>query len=160
MGEPAQGCFQTAQNDRQIRIGLLCQPGINGRAPVGACAGFAAGRIFVLGTRNFRDRIMAHHAVNIAAADEKAVFRLAEPLEILAVGITGLRQHADFIALGLEQAADDGGAKAGMVDVSVAAHDHKIQLIPAPGLHVRPADGKKFGVGLLFHIISLIKLLF
>lgn len=100
---------------------------------------------------------MAHHAVHVAAADEKAVLRPAEPLEVLAVGIAGLGQHADLITLGLQQAADDGGAKAGVVNVGIAAHHHKVQLIPAPGFHIRPADGKKFGVDReVFSCISFI----
>ena len=97
---------------------------------------------------------MADHAVHVAAADEKAVLRLAEPLKVLAVGVAGLCQHAHLVALGLQQAADDGGAKAGVVHIGVTAYHHKVQLLPAPGFHVRPADGKKFGVDLgsrMFH---------
>ena len=30
-----------------------------------------------------------------------------------------------------------------MVNVGIAAHHQKVQLIPPPGFHVRPADGKK-----------------
>ena len=90
---------------------------------------------------------------------KKAVLRPAEPLEVLAVGITGLGQHADLIALGLQQAADDGGAKAGVVNVGIAAHHHKVQLIQPPGFHVRPADGKKFGVdrgSIFLHILYIL----
>ena len=92
---------------------------------------------------------MTHHAVHIAAADEEAVLRLSEPLEVLAVGVAGLGQHAHLVALGFQQAADDGGAKAGVVHIGVAAHHHEVQLVPSPGLHVGPADGEKFGV--MFH---------
>ena len=44
---------------------------------------------------------------------------------------------------------DDGGAKAGVVHIGVAAHHHEVQPVPSPGLHVGPADGEKFGV--MFH---------
>ena len=92
---------------------------------------------------------MTHHAVHVAAADEEAVLRLSEPLEVLAVGIARLSQHAHLVALGFQQAADDGGAKAGVVHIGVAAHHHEVQLVPPPSLHVGPADGEKFGV--MFH---------
>ena len=100
---------------------------------------------------------MADHAVYVAAADEEAVLRLAEPLEVLAVAVAGLGQHAHLIALGFQQAADDGGAETGVVHIGVAAHHHKVQLFPPPGLHVGPADGEKFGV--MFHSCPLSLLL-
>mgnify|MGYP000972874955 CR=1 FL=1 len=159
VGKPAQRSLQTAQDHRQVGVGLLGQPGVNGGAAVRPRAADAAGRVFVLGTRNFCHGVVAHHAVHVAAADEKAVLRPAEPLEVLAVGIAGLGQHADLIALGLQQAADDGGAKAGVVNVGIAAHHHKVQLIPAPGFHIRPADGKKFGVdrgSIFLHILYIL----
>ena len=159
VGKPAQRSLQTAQDHRQVGVGLLGQPGVNGGAAVRPRAADAAGRVFVLGTRNFCHGVVAHHAVHVAAADEKAVLRPAEPLEVLAVGITGLGQHADLIALGLQQAADDGGAKAGVVNVGIAAHHHKVQLIPPPGFHVRPADGKKFGIdrgSIFLHILYIL----
>jgi len=118
--------------------------------------GFAAGGVFVLGAGNFCHGIVADHAVHIAAADEKAVLRLAEPLEVLAVGIAGLCQYAHLVALGFQQAADDGSAKAGVVHIGVTAHHHKVQLLPAPGFHVRPADGKKFGVDLGSSVVHLL----
>ena len=159
VGKPAQRSLQTAQDHRQVGVGLLGQPGVNGGAAVRPRAADAAGRVFVLGTRNFCHGVVAHHAVHVAAADEKAVLRPAEPLEVLAVGIAGLGQHADLIALGLQQAADDGGAKAGVVNVGIAAHHHKVQLIPPPGFHVRPADGKKFGIdrgSIFLHILYIL----
>ena len=64
-----------------------------------------------------------------------------------------------YFALGFQQAADDGGAKAGVVNVGIAAHHHKVQLIPPPGFHVRPADGKKFGIdrgSIFLHILYIL----
>lgn len=99
---------------------------------------------------------MADHAVHVAAADEEAVLRLAESLEVLAVGVAGLGQHADLVALSFQQAADDGGAKAGVVHIGVAAHHHEVQLVPSPGFHVGPADGKKFGVDLWGSVVHIV----
>ena len=99
---------------------------------------------------------MADHAVHVAAADEEAVLRLAEPLEVLAVSVAGLGQHADLIALGFQQTADDGSAKAGVVHIGIAAHHHKVQLLPPAGLHIGPADGKKFGVDLWGRVVHLL----
>ena len=146
VGKAPQGGFQPAQDHRQVGVSLLGQPGVDGGAAVGPGPGLAAGGIFVLGPGDLGHRIVADHAVHVAAADEKAVLGLAEPLEVLAVGVAGLGQHPHPVALGFQQAADDGGAKAGVVNIGVAAHHHKVQLIPAAGLHVRAADGQKFGV--------------
>ena len=149
VGKAAERCFQTAQNDGQVRVCLLGKSGVDGGAAVGPCAALAAGRILVLRAGDLCDGIVTHHAVHIAAADEEAVLRLSEPLEVLAVGVAGLGQHAHLVALGFQQAADDGGAKAGVIHIGVAAHHHEVQLVPSPGLHVGPADGEKFGV--MFH---------
>ena len=154
MREPPQRSFQTAQNDRQIRIGLFGQLGVNRRAAVRACATLAARRIFIFCTRNFCHRVVADHTVYVAAADEEAVLRLSEPLKILAVTVAGLCQHAHLVALCFQQTADDGRTKAGVVHIGVAAHDHEIQLIPSPRFHVRTVDGKKFGIN-VFHVAPL-----
>ena len=138
VGKAAQGRFQTAQDHRQVGIGLLGKAGVHGGAAVRACTALAAGGVFVLGAGDLGHGIVADHAVHVAAADEKAVLGLAEPLEVLAVGVAGLGQHADLIALGFQQAADDGGAKAGVVHIGVAAHHHKVQLVPARGLPCLP----------------------
>jgi len=146
VGKAPQGGFQTAQDDRQIRVSFLGQFGVHGGAAVRAGTALAAGRIFVLGAGDLGHGIVADHAVHVAAANEEAVLRLAEPLEVLAVGVAGLGQHAHLVALGFQQAADDGSAEAGVVHIGVTAHHHKVQLVPAPGFHVCPADGQKFGV--------------
>ena len=157
MGESAQRGLEAAQNDGQIGVSLLCKSGVDGGAAVGPCAALAAGRILILRAGDLCDGIVTHHAVHVAAADEEAVLRLSEPLEVLAVGVAGLGQHAHLVALGFQQAADDGGAKAGVIHIGVAAHHHEVQLVPPPSLHVGPADGEKFGV--MFHSYPLSLLL-
>ena len=126
MREPPQRRFQTAQDHGQIGVGLLGELGVNGGAAIRPGPADAAGGVFVLGAGDLGHRVVAHHAVHIAAADKEAVFRLAEPLKVLAVGITGLGQHAHLVALGFQQTADDGSAKAGVIHIGVAAHDHKV----------------------------------
>ena len=153
VGKAAERCFQTAQNDGQVRVCLLGKSGVDGGAAVGPCAALAAGRILVLRAGDLCDGIVTHHAVHIAAADEEAVLRLAEPLEVLAVGVAGLGQHAHLVALGFQQAADDGSAEAGVVHIGVTAHHHKVQLVPAACFHVCPADGQKFGVDLWGRVV-------
>ena len=118
VGKAAQRSFQTTQDHRQVGIGLLGKAGVHGGAAVRACAALAAGGVFVLGAGDLCHGIVADHAVHVAAADEEAVLRLAESLEVLAVGVAWLGQHADLIALGFQQAADDGGAKAGVVHIA------------------------------------------
>ena len=147
MSKPPQRCFQSAQDHRQIRVRLLCQAGIDRGAAVRPGTGLAAGGILILRPGDLGHRIVADHTVHVASADKEAIFRLAKPLEVLAVGIAGLGQHAHPVALGLQQAADDRGPKAGVVYIGVAAHHYKIQLIPSAGFHISPADREKFGVG-------------
>ena len=153
VGKAAERCFQTAQNDGQVRVCLLGKSGVDGGAAVGPCAALAAGRILVLRAGDLCDGIVTHHAVHIAAADEEAVLRLSKPLEVLAVGVAGLGQHAHLVALGFQQAADDGSAEAGVVHIGVTAHHHKVQLVPAACFHVCPADGQKFGVDLWGRVV-------
>ena len=158
VGKAAQRSFQTAQDHRQIGISLLCQPGVHGGTAVRPGTGTAAGGIIVHIAGDLGHRIVADHAVHIAASDEKAVFGLAEPLEILAVGKAGLSQNGNLVAFGFQQAADDGGAKAGVIHIGITAHHHKIQLIPAALGHIFPADGQKLGVfgnrSCMFHKIG------
>ena len=159
VGKAAQRSFQTTQDHRQVGIGLLGKAGVHGGAAVRAGTALAAGGVLVLGAGDLCHGIVADHAVHVAAADEEAVLRLAEPLEVLAVGVAGLGQHADLVAFRFQQTADDGSAKAGVVHIGVAAHHHKVQLLPAPGFHVRPADGKKFGVdrgSIFLHILYIL----
>ena len=153
MRKTAQGGFQAAQDHGQVRVSLFGQLGVNRGAAVRAGTALSAGGILILRAGDLCHRVVAHHAVHIAAADEEAVLRLAEPLEVLAVGIAGLCQHADLIALCLQQAADDGSAKAGVVHIGVTAHHHKVQLVPAACFHVCPADGQKFGVDLWGRVV-------
>ena len=161
MRKPPQRRFQTAQDHGQIGVGLLGELGVNGGAAIRPGPADAAGGVFVLGAGDLGHRVVAHHAVHIAAADKEAVFRLAKPLKVLTVAVTGLGQHAHLVALGFQQTADDGSAKAGVIHIGVAAHDHKIQLVPPPRFHVRAADGKEFGVdrlgrrGVLLHSVLL-----
>lgn len=54
-----------------------------------------------------------------------------------------LGNDPDPIAFRFEQAADQSGAKAGVVDVGVAADEQKIEFIPAARLHILLIDGQK-----------------
>lgn len=53
MGKAAKACFQTAQNDGQVRVGFLGKLRVHGGAAVRAGTALAAGGVFVFGTRNF-----------------------------------------------------------------------------------------------------------
>ena len=73
----------------------------------------------------------------------KGVLGAAVFFEALTGGEIRLADVAHPIALRLQHAANDGRAKAGMIHIGVTGHQHKIQLIPAAGLHIRPAQGQK-----------------
>ena len=88
-------------------------------------------------------RIVVDHGVHVAGADEKAQARLAEHGDAGGVGPVGLADDAYLVAVRVEDAADDGHAKAGMVHVGVAADVDKVALVPAARIHVGAADGEE-----------------
>ena len=89
-------------------------------------------------------RIVVDHGVHVTGADEKAQARLTEHADAGGVGPVGLADDAHLVAVRVEDAADDGHAKAGVVHVSVAADVDKVALVPAARIHVGAADGEEF----------------
>ncbi len=86
---------------------------------------------------------MAYHAVDVAAAHKKAIFRFAKAFKIFAVVEARLCEHADAIAFVFEQAADNCRAETGVVYIGVAAHDDEIELAPTAFCHIIAIDGQK-----------------
>ena len=153
VGKPPQRSLQPAQNYRAVRIGLLGQMGVHGGATVRPFSGLSAGGVLIHRAGLLGHRIARHHTVNIAAADHKGILGAAIFFEALTGGEIRLADVAHPIALCLQHTADDGRAKAGMIHIGITGHQHKIQLIPAAGLHIRPAQGQKLMIQ--FHWLLL-----
>ena len=143
MGQATQACLDTADNDGGILEGLADEVAVDrdgaiGTAPLLATGGIGVGVAAVLGYR-----IVVDHGVHVAGADEKAQPRLAEHGDAGGVGPVGLADDAHLVAVRVEDAADDGHAKAGMVHVGVAADVDKVTLVPAARIHVGATDGEE-----------------
>ena len=138
-----QGGLQPTQHHRYIRVCLLCQACVYRSASVWPPACHTAGRILVARAAHLGHGIMSHHAVHIAAANEKAIARAAVFFHALAGVICRLADDANTPALLFQQARNDGRAERGVVYIGIAHHHHKIHILPAAGQHIGPADGKK-----------------
>ena len=143
VGQAAQARLDAADDDGGVLERLADEVAVDrdgtiGTVPLLATGGIGVGVAAVLG-----HRIVVDHGVHVAGADEKAQARLAEHGDAGGVGPVGLTDDAHLVAVRVEDAADDGHAKAGMVHVSVAADVDKVALVPAARIHVGPADGEK-----------------
>ena len=140
VGEAAQGRLQPADDDGRVGERLPRPVGIDDGGAVGAAAQLAAGAVQVAGAAALGHRVVSHHGVQIAAADEHAVAGLAHGAERLCRVPVRLGQNGYAVALRLQQAGDEGGAEAGMVDVAVRRHHQKIIIVPAAVDHLVTAD--------------------
>ena len=143
MGQTAQARLDAADDDGGVLERLtdkvaVDRDGTIGTAPLLATRGIGVGVAAVLG-----HRIVVDHGVHVAGADEKAQARLAEHRDAGGVGPVGLADDAHFVAVRVEDAADDGHTKTGMVHVGVAADVDKVALVPAARIHIGAADGEE-----------------
>ncbi len=98
---------------------------------VGTFADSAAGRVFINSARLARSSVVAQHGIEVATAYEHAQPRFAKHGKSLRPAPLGLAEERHFIAVRLQQAADQCRGKGRMVNVSVAADKQKIRLLPA-----------------------------
>ena len=143
VGQATQACLDAADNDGGVLERLADEVAVDrdgaiGTVPLLATGGIGVGVAAVLG-----HRIVVDHGVHVTGTDEKAQTRLAEHADAGGVGPVGLADNAYLVAVRVEDAADDGHAKAGVVHVGVAADVDKVALVPAARIHVGAADGKE-----------------
>ena len=106
-----------------------------------AMSGLAAGGVGVCMAAMLGHGVMIDHRVHVAGAHQKAQARLAENRDARRVVPIRLADDAHAIAMCFENAADDGHAKAGMVDVGVAADIDKVAAVPSARVHIGARDG-------------------
>ena len=138
MGQATQACLDAADDDGGVLECLADEVAVDRDGTVGAVPLLATGGIGVGVAAVLGHRIVVDHGVHVAGADEKAQARLAEHSDAGGVGPVGLADDAHLVAVRVEDAADDGHAKAGMVHVGVAADVDKVALVPAAFLHIGP----------------------
>ena len=139
MRDPAQRGLDAAEHDRHALERLAAALRVDDGAAVRPLAAFAAGRIGVVAADAPVRGVAVHHGIHVAAGDAEEHLWLAERLERLGRMPVGLRDDADPESLRLEQPADDGHAKARMVDIGIARHQHDVAGIPAERVHLGAA---------------------
>ena len=144
VGQAAQARLDAADDDGGVLERLADEVAVDrdssvGTAPLLAAGGIGVGVAAVLG-----HRIVVDHGVHVAGTDQKAQARLTEHSDAGGVGPVGLADDAHLVAVRVEDAADDGHAKAGMVHVGIAADVDKVALVPAARIHVGTTDGEEF----------------
>ena len=143
VGQTTQARLDAADDNGGVLERLADEVAVDRDGAVGAVTllatrGIGVGVAAVLG-----HRIVVDHGVHVAGADEKAQAWLAEHRDAGGVGPVGLTDNAHFVAVRVEDAADDGHAKARVVHVGVAADVDKVALVPAARIHVGAADGEE-----------------
>ncbi len=143
MRKPAERGLHPAEQDRNAGERLPRAVGIHGAGAVGPQPGLPSGRIEILAAALFCRRVVRHHAVEIARADENAEFRPPHRLEGGSIVPRGLREHRHAVARVLQQPPDDGRAERRVIDIGVARHKQYIVPVPAAREHVRARYGQK-----------------
>ena len=103
MGEPPQGCLQTANSNGGVGISLPDLPAVGDNGTVGAQSGFSAGRVHITAALSLGRGVVGDHGVDVAAAHKEGQPRAAEAGKILRpLGLgqdtdpkTGVLQHPD-----------------------------------------------------------------
>ena len=143
MGQTTQARLDAADDNGGVLERLADEVAVDRDGAVGAVTllatrGIGVGVAAVLG-----HRIVVDHGVHVAGADEKAQAWLAKHRDAGGIGPVGLTDNAHFVAVRVEDAADDGHAKARVVHVGVAADVDKVALVPAARVHIGAADGEE-----------------
>ena len=126
--EPSKTGLNPADDDRRMLVSPADQVAVDDDGVVRALADDAAGRVGVLVAALLGHRIVVDHGVHVAGGNQKAEPRLAILLYTRVVAPVGLADQRNAVAAGLQQAANDCGAKARMVHVRVAADIDKVGL--------------------------------
>ena len=144
MGQTAQTGFDAADDNGNVVIDPANQIAINHRGIVRPFAHDAAGGEGVGLAALLGDGVVVDHGIHIAAGDEEPQAGTAQGRNGLGILPVGLGQNADFIAVGLQDPADDGMAEGRMIHIGVTDDIDKIALLPAAGLHIGLGNGQKF----------------
>ena len=138
MSKTAKGCFDPSDCNRNIgeifsNIGAICFGGA-----IGALSHFATRSVIIEGSSFLCNRIMSNHRIDISAVYKEGKLWFSEFQYIFRR--LRLRKNANAKTIFLENARNDGGAKARVIHIGIPAHDHNIGAIPAPFKHLAFGD--------------------
>ena len=136
MGNPAQARLDAANDNWHIFVGLPQPLTVNRHGSVGALARRIPGGVRVVVTPFLVRGVVIDHGVHVAGGHTKEQIRPAQSLERLSRAPVRLRNHADPKTLRLQHAADDGHAKAGVINVAVTRYNDDVAAIPAQLRHL------------------------
>ena len=143
VGQPAKRRLDAAQDDGRVLEAAADEVAVDHGGVVRAQAHLAAGGVEVLAAALLGHGVVVDHGVHVAGAHEEGQARLAQGGDACGVVPVWLGDDAHLVALGLEQARDDGDAKGGVVDVGVPADVDEVALFPAALEHLCAGSGKK-----------------
>jgi hypothetical protein len=146
VGDAAERRLDAADDDRDVAVGLAGALGVDDDRAVGPLAGQPAGGIGVIRPHPSIGGVPVDHGVHVAGGDPEEQVGPPERLEGLGAGPVGLADDPDPEALGLQDAADDGHAEAGVVDVGVPVTTMMSQE-SQPSASISSADMGRKGAG-------------
>ena len=140
MGHAAQTRLNAADDDGHIGIKLAQTAAVHDGRTLRTVSRLSARRIGIVMADFARSCVLVQHRIHVPCRNKKPQPGLAQAVKIPGCVPVRLGNDADLIAMCLEHAADDRGAEAGMIDVSITGDKDEIQLLPAAFLHILPAD--------------------
>jgi len=160
MGKAAEACLNAAYDNGDVFIRTPHTFNVLENSGVGTEACVAARGIGVVGAGLFGGSIMGDHGIEIASAHEKGepgpsqngVWRGTVWRDFFRSGLgtpTGLGNDPHPVPLRFQKPADQGRGKGRMIHIGVSGDKDEITFIPAPFLHIGPANGQKVNQGSL-----------
>jgi hypothetical protein len=141
--DAAQRRLDAADDDGHVLERLACPLCVHHDAAVRPLAADATRRVRIVGTDALVRGVSVHHRVHVARGDSEEEIGPAQLLERLGAVPVWLRDDADAEALRLEQAAHDGHAETGVIDVGIAGDDDDVAGIPAELFHFGARHGQE-----------------
>src|SRR3569832_2028993 len=145
LGDAAEGGFDATYDDGDVLEGFARTLRVDDDGAVGAFAALASWRVGIVTSDTAIRRVAIDHGVHVAGGDAEEEVRSAERGECVGAVPVRLGDDANAETLGFEDAADDGHAEAGVVDISVAGDDDDVTAVPAEEVHFRTGHGQNRG---------------
>ena len=135
VGRLSEGCFDTAEDDRQAGEGGFGEIRIDDGGAIGALSRDAAGRACVVAPFLAEGGVVAEEGVHGACADAAEKAWAAHPLEIVRRVPSWLVNDADLVSFAFQETAQQGDAEARMIDVGVSGDEQDVERLPIAAGH-------------------------
>ena len=143
MTETAQGCFDTADEDGNIFVGLSDQITVDHGGIIRTFAHLAARGKGVCFPLVLGDGIVVDHGVHVATGHQKSQAGTAVDVDGLGILPVRLGDDAHRVAVALQNTADDGVAKGMVIHIGITNDIDKVTLVPATVDHILFTYGEK-----------------